>query len=140
GGWSQLRDPSIFPFQLHFVETIASFAAATQSFNWVEVEGGWAACNTSSNHPDVGTMCSIPGMNPDNRTHVLAFDVFGSPGLTVLAFEDLRFDSPDVDWDYNDYVIGLNVFGPPVGEVPEPGTVALVGIGLMVLGWRRLRR
>jgi len=50
----------------------------------------------------------------------------------IVAFEDLIAG----DFDYNDLVVGIS----DVRAVPEPGTLALVGLGLLGLGMARRRK
>ncbi|MDL0430796.1 PEP-CTERM sorting domain-containing protein [Marinobacter sp. TBZ242] len=56
--------------------------------------------------------------------------LFGSDIL--VAFEDTETG----DRDYNDVVVGLT----DVAAVPEPGTLALMGMGILGLGVSRLRK
>lgn len=66
------------------------------------------------------------------------FDVTGSQNTAfygsslIVAFEDLL----DGDFDYNDLIVGIS----DVKAVPEPGTLALFGLGLLGLGMTRRSR
>lgn len=51
----------------------------------------------------------------------------------IVAFEDLLDGS---DSDFNDMVVGVD----DVSTVPEPGTLALLGLGLAGLGMSYRRR
>ncbi len=75
--------------------------------------------------------------NPDGLPHLLATSTFVN-GLyyTELGFEDLYGGG---DKDYNDFSLSLsNVVDPP-GQIPEPVTITLLGLGLAGIGYRRHR-
>ena len=65
--------------------------------------------------------------------HVLLFGTSNSSRYTdiVIAFEDLRVNSPTYDRDYNDMVVGVS--GCDINIVPEPATIAMLSTGMLLL-------
>lgn len=116
-----------------------------------DVSGGTAKNQTTGASEMIGTtfgffidngngnkFYSDPDMN-DSLDPALIYDTTGTSGEglsganLVVAFEDQQVG----DRDYNDMVVGLT---DVVAEVPEPGTLALFGIGLLGLGVSRFRQ
>ena len=93
------------------------------------------------NDPTTGrdTFYSHTSLNPDGVDHFLVFNTQGHPGGSlfgsdvVLAAEDLLGGG---DLNYKDMVVGVTDVAP----VPEPGTMALIGSGLVGLYGARRRR
>jgi len=79
-----------------------------------------------------GNMYTVDDLNPGGRAYALAYEDPTAPTTFVLAFEDLAHG----DFDYNDMVVRVESIKP----IPEPGTLLLMGAGLLGLAlWDRRR-
>jgi hypothetical protein len=81
------------------------------------------------------TWFSVDQLNPHGTAQTLALR---APNQWFIGFEDID-RSIGGDWDYNDLIFSVTDIEPFDSPVPEPGSYAVVGLGIAVLCWIRRR-
>jgi hypothetical protein len=89
--------------------------------------------NDPTEHYAVGRVYSDSSLNPTGGDHMVTYSITGSPDTFVFGFEDWLFTSnPASDRDYNDLVVQVTFNRTEVLSTPEPATLTLLGVGLLL--------
>lgn len=87
---------------------------------------------TVASNGSVRTWFSEPGINSDLFDHVIIYST-PTPGVWLMAWEDIKNTQSDLD--YNDLVLEIRK-----NIVPEPTSMALLGLGIAGMAARKIRR
>ncbi len=110
---------------------VGTYAAGTELIFGIVV-------HDTSIDPDPTYKTGPASRNPDGIIHA---DVTVIDATTALVgFEDLAASNPSIDFDYNDTVFRFVGVSAPDGVVPEPGSLALMGLGIAGFAARRRRK
>jgi hypothetical protein len=131
----------------------AAITSITYNVNLTAYDPSWLSeIGLFFSGSDLGGVEFVPGFSmdePGTATFVAYFDLIASgdafavreDGILRLEFFEAFNDSavtPDGQWNFGTITFGINE--TPVSDVPEPGTTALFGAGLMLMAYAARRR
>ena len=138
---SILGDGSVI---VNFADTSTDFAGNAFGLyldSSAEADGGFWFSDTSLNSADgLDHMAAYQGVGDGIEISPFAPGPWG-PNEYIFAFEDLDGGFKDYDGDFTDFVVLIESVSP-TSPIPEPGTLLLLGSGLVGLSAfvRRKRR
>jgi len=91
--------------------------------------------DTHNSETDSDKWYSKNSLNEDGLDHLLVFQYADLSSRYILFWDDQNGEGSS-DRDFNDFVARVNFVRP----VPEPGTLALLGLGIAGLGLSRRRK
>ena len=112
-----------------FTQPLTAFSQASLTLN----DGLFQFFADPSGFDEVGRVYSNPLLNPLQADHMVTFAINGRPGVYALGFEDWLFTSdPASDRDYNDLVVEVSFVYNDIQQTPEPASVLMLGVGLLL--------